>query len=400
MAASPFAFLRGSAIVMANDLAGAPSSGITVQASGDCHIMNFGLFGTPERNLVFGLNDFDETLPGPWEWDVKRLAASAMVAARYVGFGDDVGREAARAAAENYRLRIDEYSRLGSLELWYANLPFDKILEAAPAAQRKGAEAIAAKARTRTNLQVLGKMTDVVSGDFRLIEDPPLVQRLQGALDQQSIEETLSLWLSGYRTSLPNDRRRLLDAYTIVDVVRKVVGVGSVGTRCFVVLLKGRDESDPLFLQVKEAQASVMEPFIGRSALGTHGRRVVEGQRLLQGAPDIFLGWGRLELPTGNLDYYVRQLRDMKGGVTLEPGAGRPDGLVIYARLCARALALAHARSGDAAAIAGYLGTTDQFDRAIESFSATYADQTERDHALLKAAIESGRVPAVADGGI
>ena len=400
MAATPFAFLRGSATVMAHDLAASPVSGIPVQASGDSHVMNFGLFGTQERNLVFGMNDFDETHPGPWEWDVKRMAASAVVAARHLGGGDSVGADAAASALRAYRAKMAEFAAMGNLQLWYTYLSVDEVMAAVTPEVAKRAQSIVTSARSRTNLQVFAKMTELVDGDFRIIATPPLVTRVDPGPGGRTIETILQEWLNGYRSTLASDRRNLLDKYRLVDAVRKVVGVGSVGTRCFVILLRGEDENDPLFLQVKEAPPSVLEPFTGRGNHANNGKRVVEGQRLLQPAPDIFLGWGSLANAEGRvIDYYVRQLRDMKGGVTIEPGLMRPAGLIQYAGLCGWALALAHARSGDASMISGYLGKSDVFDQAIARFALAYADQTERDHAALEAAIRSGRVEAQGDGG-
>ncbi len=398
MAVSPFAFYRGSAAVMAGDLASSPKSGFDVQASGDAHLLNFGVFGTQERNLVFGMNDFDETLPGPWEWDVKRLAASFVLAGREGGASDSKSREAAETAVRSYRERMAGYAELGALGTWYSNLDTTALLKVLSPSTRERAEEIIAKARTRTNLQVLEKTTELIDGDFRIVTSPPLVVRSNEQIDGQPVEVILQRWLDGYRSSLVNDRRRLLDRYRVVDAVRKVVGVGSVGTRCFVVLLRGDTDRDVLFLQVKEATTSVLQPHVAPSRHDYHGRRVVEGQRLIQPAPDIFLGWGRMTNREGHwFDYYVRQLRDMKGSVTIEPGNVRPAAMIEYAALCGWALALAHARSGDAAAISGYLGSADTFDRAVTRFAVAYADQTERDHAALVEAIKTGRIVAEPD---
>jgi uncharacterized protein (DUF2252 family) len=397
MMSSPFAFLRGSALVMARDLATTPSTGIRVQACGDAHLLNYGVFGTQERNLVFGINDFDETYPGAWEWDLKRLAASAVVAARFIGANESQAADAARSAVRSYRERIAEFAQLGNLELWYTYLDSDRILSVLSPTTRARAEDIIAKARGRTNLQVMAKTTELVGSDFRIIESPPLIVRVPESVGGDNLEGLLARWLATYTDSLVSDRRELLRKYRMIDAVRKVVGVGSVGTRCFVVLLRGEDDRDPLFLQVKEAQTSVLE---GRGPGRTqHGRRVVEGQRLLQAAPDIFLGWGRLRRADGPLvDFYVRQLRDMKGGVTVEPGVNRPAGVIEYTGLCGWALALAHARSGDASLITGYLGSGDAFDEAVTRFAVDYADQTERDHAALVEAVRAGRVRAESDG--
>jgi uncharacterized protein (DUF2252 family) len=400
MMASPFAFLRGSAAVMAQDLAHTPVSGITVQACGDAHILNFGIFATRERNIVFGMNDFDETAPGPWEWDVKRMVASAAVAARFLGHSDATAADAARAAARSYRMRMEEFSHLGNLDLWYMpELTLDAIVDVLSPEVHRTARTLVRKARKRTNIQVLEKMTERVDGHLRIVEQPPLIVRPTALSRERSVEDVLVEWLNGYRSSLTSDRLQLLDRYRIVDAVRKVVGVGSVGTRCYVIHLRGDNERDPLFLQVKEAQASVLAPFV---ALRTRnqGRRVVEGQRLIQPAPDIFLGWGSVKMLAGDrVDYYVRQLRDMKGSVSLVPGTTAARALVEYSGLCGWALAKAHARSGDAASIAGYLGRGDRFDKAMTRFAIAYADQTERDYAALVAAVADGRIEAISDGG-
>jgi uncharacterized protein (DUF2252 family) len=395
MMTSPFAFLRGSALVMARDLATTPSSDIRVQACGDAHLVNFGVFGTQERNLVFGINDFDETYPGAWEWDVKRLAASAVVAARFIGANESQAAEAARSAVRSYRTRMAEYAQLGNLELWYTYLDADKILAVLSPITRARAEEIIAKARGRTNLQVMAKTTELVGADFRIIESPPLIVRVPESVGGDNLDQLLARWLATYTASLVSDRRELLSKYRMIDAVRKVVGVGSVGTRCFVILLRGEDERDPLFLQVKEATASVLER---GGARAHHGKRVVEGQRLLQPAPDIFLGWGRLSRGGPSVDFYVRQLRDMKGGVTVDPAVNRPAGVIEYTALCGWALALAHARSGDASMISGYLGSGDAFDEAVTSFAVAYADQTERDHEALVKAVKDGRIHAESDG--
>ena len=397
MMSSPFAFLRGSALVMARDLAATPSTGISVQACGDAHLLNYGVFGTQERNLVFGINDFDETYPGAWEWDVKRLAASAVVAARFIGADESQAADAARSAVRSYRERVAEFAQLGNLELWYTYLDSERILSVLSPTTRARAEDIIAKAKGRTNLQVMAKTTELVGSDFRIIESPPLIVRVPESVGGDDLATVLAAWLESYRSSLVSDRRDLLAKYRMIDAVRKVVGVGSVGTRCFVLLLRGEDERDPLFLQVKEAQTSVLERPSGRRPY--HGKRVVEGQRLLQAAPDIFLGWGRLRRGDGPLvDFYVRQLRDMKGGVTVEPGVNRPAGVIEYTALCGWALALAHARSGDASMISGYLGNGDVFDEAVTRFAVDYADQTERDHEALVQAVRTGRVRAESDG--
>jgi uncharacterized protein (DUF2252 family) len=386
MLASPFAFLRGSATVMAHDLATTATTGIHVQACGDAHLLNFGLFATPERNLVFDVNDFDETLPGPWEWDVKRLAASVMVAGRDAGFDDAAARTSAEAAVRAYRLRIGGYGGLGHMDTWYARLDVEMIAKLVTRARaRRVLQANVKKARSRTALQAMAKLTTVVDGVRRLIDDPPVLEHIQ----YDRLDEWVEAMFVSYVSSLPDDRRHLLERYRFVDIAFKVVGVGSVGTRCYLVLLQGLDDDDVLFLQFKEADPSVLEPFVGASRYDNHGRRVVEGQRLMQAASDIFLGWGT---GTFGVDYYFRQFRDMKG--SFSPEGVVPEGLTEYAQVCGWALARAHARSGDAAAIAGYLGTGNRFDRHVADFAAAYADQTELDHAALVDAVRQGRVEA------
>jgi uncharacterized protein (DUF2252 family) len=386
MLPSPFTFMRGAAVIMANDLAGTPQSGIQAQLCGDCHLLNFGAYASPERTLLFDVNDFDETLPGPWEWDVKRLAASLVVAGRDNGFGEDECRRAARAAAASYRERMAEFSEMGELEVWYSRVSADKVFDLISDSRTiKRVKKAARKARGRDNLQALSKLTSVVDGHRRIVDDPPLLVRV---VDDDLREQVHDI-LRTYRGTLQDDRRRLLDRYRFVDVARKVVGVGSVGTRAYVVLFEGRDEGDPLFLQVKEAEASVLEAHLPKSPYENQGHRVVAGQRLMQAASDIFLGW--LRGPAGR-DFYWRQLRDMKGSAKVDTMS--PENLALYASLCGWALARAHARSGDRVQISAYLGKSERFDGAIADFARTYADQTERDHAALRAAVKSGRVVA------
>jgi uncharacterized protein (DUF2252 family) len=389
MASSPFAFYRGAAIVMAEDLAGTPSTGLSVQACGDAHLANFGVFATPERNLVFDLNDFDETLPGPWEWDLKRLASSLVIAGRHRSFDAAANRAAVVSATRTYALRMREFAAMRQIEVWYSRIDVDQLLALAKGAVRKRAEKGAQKARTRDALQAQAKLTEVVDGRRRIRNDPPLVVSMRDTpvTDDAFIKGTLD----DYAKTLDDDRQYLLSRYEYRDVALKVVGVGSVGTRCFIVLLEGSGDTDPLFLQVKEATHSVLERYQGKSAYDNHGRRVVEGQRLTQAASDIFLGWirGRGD---EHRDFYWRQLRDMKGSVDLE--IIEPEGFGLYAELCGAALARAHARSGDAAAITGYIGTGPVFPQAIASFAEAYADQNERDHAGLVEAISSGRLQA------
>jgi uncharacterized protein (DUF2252 family) len=390
MLASPFAFLRGSAAVMAADLAGTPVTGLTVQAGGDMHVANFGFFASAERNLVFGINDFDETLPGAWEWDLKRLAASAVVACRFLGADKVLCEDAARAAVRSYRKRMREYAEMGNLAVWYSRLDEQSVLAALSPEIRMRAEIIMAKAKARGHMQVLAKMAELVDDRQRIVEDRPLIVRETHTPDGRLVGEVLAETLDRYVASLPDERRTLLARYRVVDVARKVVGVGSVGTRCWVVLMSGNGSDDPLFLQYKEAQPSVLAPYSKTPRWDCEGRRVVVGQRLIQGAPDIFLGWG---IQKSGIHFYMRQLRDMKGGVEFDPNEVRVKNFSEYCKICGWALALAHAKSGDPAAIAGYLGKSDGMDEAVARFAAAYADQTDRDHDALVKAARSKRVP-------
>jgi len=389
MTPSPFAFMRGAAIIMAHDLAGTPHTAIQAQLCGDCHLLNFGVYASPERTLLFDVNDFDETLPGPWEWDVKRLAASMVVAGRENGFGDSDCRRAARGAVTSYRQRMAEFSEVGELEVWYSRVSEDEVfgLIAGSRTMKKATKAMR-KARSRNNLQALSKLTRVVDGRRMFDDDPPLLVRVVEDELREQIHEILQI----YSHTLQEDRRHLLDQYRFVDVARKVVGVGSVGTRDYVVLFEGRDAQDPLFLQVKEAEASVLEAHLPKSIYNNRGHRVVAGQRLMQATSDIFLGWLRGK---AGRDYYWRQLRDMKGSARI--GGMSPAELVLYAGLCGWALSRAHARSGDRVQISAYLGKSERFDRAIVDFAEAYADQTERDHAALCAAVKSGRIAGDVD---
>ncbi len=386
MAASPFAFLRGSAAVMAADIAMTAPTGLRVQCCGDAHLSNFGVFASAERRLVFDLNDFDETLPGPFEHDVKRLATSVAVAAHGNGESPRAAAETARASARSYREAILAFARMRHVDVWYARADVDTVL-AAQASVSKRVEKGVRKARSRTSLQAFAKLTESVDGQLRFRDDPPLLEHLPELAD---VDALLTL-MREYRDTLPDERRVLADRYEVVDVARKVVGVGSVGTRAFIVLLTGLDDQDPLILQAKEATSSVLEPHTGRSRYRLQGRRVVVGQHLMQATSDIFLGW--LRSPDGR-DFYVRQLRDMKGSAVIE--AMSLAEMTLYAELCGWVLARAHARTGDAAALAGYLGGGEVFDRAIGDWAHAYADQTERDHEALLAAIDGGRVPAAA----
>ena len=402
MMVSPFTYYRGAALPMASDLATTPVSGLAVQACGDAHLSNFGLFGSAERRLVFDVNDFDETLPGPWEWDVKRLAASLEVAARENGFPTKQRREVVLAAVSRYRQAMRQFAGMTDLDVWYAaaditalRAQFDAQLQAR---QRKALDKGLTKARTRDSMQELAKLTRMVDGRPRIISDPPLLVPIDELIPAETaradLEGEFTTLLGRYQRTLETDRRYLLQQFEFCDMARKVVGVGSVGTRCWIVLMLGRDESDPLFLQVKEAEASVLSRFVGTSKYANQGQRVVAGQRLMQAASDIFLGWHRIEagLDGRSRDFYVRQLRDWKLSVEIE--FLRPEGLQLYAALCGWTLARAHARSGDRIAIGAYLGGTDVFDRAIAKFAAAYADQNERDHRALVDAVKSGRITA------
>ena len=395
MLTSPFAFLRGSAAIMAGDLANSPRTDLEVMACGDMHLMNFGLFASAERNLIFAINDFDEVLPGPWEWDVKRLATSAAVAALFVGGDRTDAEQAARAVVEAYVRRIRRYAEMDFLEVWYNLIDEKAILAATPPRMRKLAQATFDKARARGHIRALDRLTQEVNGEHRIVEDVPLIVRAQHLPNGIPITEALQAKLACYLASLPADRRRLLSRYRIIDVARKVVGIGSVGTSCWVVLLEEQGADSPLFLQIKEARESVLARHLdGRRSIKQQGRRVVVGQRMIQGSPDIFLGWGPVKPVNGSRHYYVRQLADMKGGLKFDEGDRKALGdLAKYCGLCGWALALAHAKSGDSAMISGYCGTGDALPDAIAKFSLAYLEQTERDHAALAAAARRGRIP-------
>lgn len=398
MLVSPFTFFRGAALLMAADLAGTPRSGLNVQLCGDAHLMNFGAFGSPERRLVFDINDFDETAPGPFEWDVKRLAASVAIAGRDNGFGGKDRSMAVRASVEGYRTAMAELASMTNLEVWYSAIDVDALMAQLGAnldgKALKRAEAQVAKARTRDSHHAYAKLTHLVDGQRRIISDPPLIEPVSELFDpdqQEQLREAIHEMFVRYRESLQHDRRRLLEEFRIVDVARKVVGVGSVGTRAWVVLLLGRDGNDPLFLQAKEAQPSVLAAYTGHRTRTSNGRRVVDGQHLMQAVSDIFLGWSSV---VGNdnvkRDYYFRQLRDWKGSADVE--AMNPNNLAVYARMCGRTLARAHARSGDRIAIASYLGSGTNFDAAIAEFAELYANRNERDYEALAAAETQGRI--------
>ena len=400
MLVSPFTFFRGAAYPMAADLAGAPRSGLDVQLCGDAHLSNFGAFAGPDRRLVFSINDFDETLPGPFEWDVKRLVASFAVAGRDRGFDAKQRRSINRAVTRSYREAIRSFSEMSNLELWYSRIDVDEIAalvaQQATRKQLKRFERNVAKARSKDSLRASAKLTTTVDGEPRIASNAPLIvpiEELVSGVEKAELEEFMRGVIRSYRRTLSPDRRQLLERFRYVDAARKVVGVGSVGTRAWIVLMLGRDENDPLFLQLKEAQASVLEPFLGKSAFAKHGQRVVEGQRLTQAASDIMLGWIRVTAYDGvSRDFYMRQLWDGKGSAVVE--MMNPVAMTVYAELCGHALAKAHARSGDAIAIGSYLGGGDTFDRALASFAEAYADQNERDYRALKDAVASGRVVA------
>ena len=404
MMVSPFTYYRGAALPMASDLAATPVSGLAVQACGDAHLSNFGLFGSAERRLVFDVNDFDETLPGPWEWDVKRLAASLEVAARDNGLTAKQRREVVVASAARYRQAMRAFAGMTNLDVWYAHADitelraqFDSRLRER---QRRELDKGLAKARTRDSMQQLAKLTTMAGGRPRIISDPPLLvpvdELLPAKRDRENLEMELKSLIAGYQRTLETDRRYLLEQFEFCDMARKVVGVGSVGTRCWII---GGDTSDLLVLQVKEAERSVLSRFVGASRYANQGQRVVAGQRLMQAASDIFLGWQRIKagldgraIEGRTRDFYVRQLRDWKFSVEIQ--FLRPEGLQLYGALCGWTLARAHARSGDRIAIASYLGGSDVFERAIGRFASAYADQNERDYHALVEAAKSGRITA------
>jgi uncharacterized protein (DUF2252 family) len=406
MMASPFSYYRGAALPMAADLATTPVTGLAVQACGDAHLSNFGVFGSAERRLVFDVNDFDETTPGPWEWDVKRLAASLEVAARDNGFPGKKRRAIVAAAVASYRDAMRGFADMTNLEVWYAHADLDQLRQQAggqlKGRQRKAIDKGLVKARTRDSMQEVGKLTHLVDGKPRIIADPPLIvpadQLIPDEIDRKRFEGLISDLVAGYRRTMETDRRYLLEQYEFCDMAHKVVGVGSVGTRCWIVLMLGRDTGDPLFLQVKEAQDSVLCRYVGSSKYSNQGQRVVAGQRLMQASSDIFLGWQRVAIGAennGHRDFYVRQLRDWKFSLDYE--AMVPRGMRLYGQLCGWTLARAHARSGDRIAIAAYLGASDTFDQAITKFAGAYADQNAKDHEALLAAVKSGRIMAESD---
>lgn len=387
MLPSAFTFLRGSAALMAYDLANTPTTGMRVQACGDCHLLNFGLFATPERHLIFDLNDFDETLPAPWEWDVKRLAVSFVVAARDIKLGTKDSRAAAVECVRAYRERLRTLSKMSPLDVWYDRLDAQTIIDMAPNAKlKKRRQQLVSQAQQRIGDYLYPKITGEVGGRRRLVDEPPIMFHVS----TKGFERVVRDALIGYRSSLPEERQVLFDRYRMEDIAIKAVGIGSVGTRCFVGLFFSA-ENHPLLLQFKEARSSVLEPYAGKSIYDNHGQRVVTGQRLMQSASDIFLGWTR---GREGRDFYVRQLRDMKMSAQVEEGA-TPEQALLYAELCGRTLAHAHAKSGDSAMISGYLGKSDTFDQAVGDFALDYAEQNEKDHAALTGAVKAGRLKAV-----
>jgi uncharacterized protein (DUF2252 family) len=421
MMVSPFTFYRGAARIMAADLKDTPKAGLTVQLCGDAHLSNFGVFASPERNLLFDLNDFDETLTGPFEYDVKRMSASFTIAARNNGFSKAEARDATLAPVSAYRTSMAEFAEMPTMEIWYAHLSEQELLDAmsrfartqelaAPKKaakkerktakkQEKAMRKAAQKARTRDSLQALSKLGELVDGRYRIVSQPPIVVPARDVdpasygLTADELQHAVHEQFRAYRATLQPDRRHLLERFEVIDVARKVVGVGSVGTRAFIVLLQGRDQQDPLFLQVKEATASVLEDYLPKSGYKQPGERVVQGQRMMQAASDIYLGWTKRA--EANRSFYWRQLRDMKGSADVE--SLRPPALAFYAHLCGWTLARAHARSGDPIAIAAYLGTSDAFDRSITDFSERYTDQNDRDYEAFIRAVRKGRLEAIED---
>ncbi|MEU2729776.1 DUF2252 domain-containing protein [Streptomyces griseoviridis] len=400
MSESPFRFYRGAAAIMAGDLATTPDSGLRVQLCGDAHLLNFRLLASPERHLLFDINDFDETLPGPWEWDVKRLAASLVIAGRENGFSRAERATIVRAAVRFYRERMREYAAMRHLDVWYAKASAEQLravaAEQLPGRESRRLSAVMDKARTRDSLQAFEKLTEVVDGQRRIASVPPTLVRaadLLPAPERGRLEDTFHDLVSRYARSLSTDHARLLRQFTMVDMARKVVGVGSVGTRCWIILLLGRDGDDPLLLQAKEADESVLAPYAGASEYDSQGQRVVAGQRLMQAASDIFLGWERVHAPDGHdRDFYVRQLRDWKG--IAQPSRQVPRTMRAFGEVCGGTLARAHARSGNRIAIASYLGRGDVFDRALARFAERYADLNEHDHQALLDSVAAGRVSA------
>lgn len=400
MVASPFTFFRGAARIMATDLAATPDSGLRVQACGDAHLSNFGAYASPERQLVFDANDFDETLPGPWEWDLKRLAASFTIAAQASGFSAKAQRATTAEAVAAYRTAMAEMAGMRELDLWYDHLSIQELAQVPGVidskAGRKRMSRFVAKAQAKDSLQALRKLAVEEGGRWRIRSQPPVLVPLRDLPDERGPDELAEIVqraLDDYRSTLPDHRAHLLDRFQPIDIALKVVGVGSVGTRCLIVLLEGRDRGDPLFLQIKEATRSVLEEHLPKSRYRNSGRRVVEGQHLVQAASDVFLGWTR---STAGRDFYVRQLRDWKGSVVVE--AMDPTQLRSYARVCGWTLARGHARTGDRCAIAGYVGRGVALDRSMVAFAEAYAAQNAEDHAAFAQAIADGQLEADVDG--
>ncbi len=399
MLATPFGFFRGAPLIMAHDLANTPRTHFQVQCCGDAHLGNFGIFASPERHLLFDVNDFDETLPGPWEWDVKRLAASIDVAARVNGFATADVTASVLATVASYRQAMARFAGQSNLDVWYARIDADQLDQKMGSTlntrDRKDVDRTLTRARSRDQLQAFAKLTVEHDGLLQFKNDPPLLVRMADLLSSyraENMTHAVAHMVQEYPKTLSSDRRRLLEQYRVVDVARKVVGVGSVGTRCWVALLLGRDTHDPLFLQIKEAEHSVFENYTAPSKYHHRGHRVVAGQRLMQAASDIFLGWHESDDLDGEQHhYYVRQLRDGKASIAIE--SLTPSGMSLYGEVCAWTLARAHARSGDRIAIAAYLGTGDVFDQAIARFASAYAEQTQRDYQALKKAATEGRIP-------
>jgi uncharacterized protein (DUF2252 family) len=401
MLVSPFTFYRGAALIMAADLAATPRSGLLAQCCGDAHLSNFGLYASPERRLVFDINDFDETLPGPWEWDVKRLAVSMLVAARNSGFSVEAQEGIVLATVAEYRTRMAQFALMPNLEVWYTRFEIEKLMPELQSQlgekMRKRLDKAVAKAVTRDSMQAFAKLSREVDGERRIISEPPLIVRLDDfpeTEERDRVRASMESLLREYSLTLQHQRRMLLEQFRLVDIARKVVGVGSVGTGAWIALLLGRDGQDPLFLQIKEAQAAVMEEFVGASEYRNSGERVVAGQRIMQATSDIFLGWLTVDSSVygGSRDYYVRQLRDWKGSLAIE--TMDRQALSLYGQLCAATLAHAHARSGDRIAIASYLGRGTVFDRAVLAFSEAYAEQNDRDYKTLVDAAATGRIDA------
>jgi uncharacterized protein (DUF2252 family) len=395
MLASPLTFYRGGAYLMASDLAGMPRTGLHVQLCGDAHLSNFGYYAAPDRRLVFDINDFDETLPGPFEWDLKRLAASFAVAGRTRGFQLPARRMINERVGRAYRQAMTAFASMREMEVWYTRTDveriFDRFRSEVSTKALERAEKNLERARTKDNLRAFAKLTEVVDGEPRLVSDPPLIVRLADLAADERTTETPKAVIRAYRQSIDENRRRLFDRFRFVDAARKAVGVGSVGTRSWIALFLGRDNNDPLILQLKEAQASVLEPFLGKSEFSNHGHRVVAGQQLMQATSDPMLGWIRVQdLEGSERDFYVRQLWDAKGSALVD--LMEPKTMEAYAEICASTLARAHARSGDAVAISSYLGTSDTFDRALNAFAELYADQNAQDYATLKMAADTGRI--------